>query len=367
MAACNQPGSGSGQPGPHSRYHYAMDAPYDPDEPPPDDAGLFGLPTTPAEAALVIVPVPWDATTSYRAGTSRGPEAIRRASHQLDLYDVELGEPWRAGIAMLPIPVDIVDANALVRTDAERVIAVGGRIAGAPDLVAALGRVNAASAELDRHVFAEVDRQLAAGKLVGVLGGDHSVPFGAIARHAKDHASFGVLHVDAHADLRVAYEGFARSHASIMYNVVSEIPQVTRLVQVGIRDVSKGEADFAAASGGRIAPFHDARLAARKLEGESWRAICDDIIAALPRDVYISFDIDGLDPRLCPSTGTPVPGGLSFHEATYLIARVVRSGRRIIGFDLNEVAPGAPGDEWDANVGARLLYQLCAWTLASRS
>ncbi len=343
-----------------------MSVAYDPDAPPLDDAGLFGLPTTPAEAALVIVPVPWDATTSYRAGTSRGPDAIRLASHQLDLYDLELGEPWRAGIAMLPISARIAHANTAARADAERVIAVGGRIDGQPELVAALARVNAASAELDREVFARVTEQLAAGKLVGVLGGDHSVPFGAMAALAQ-RGSFGMLHVDAHADLRVAYEGFARSHASIMYNVAQDIPQVSRIVQVGVRDFSKGEADYAAASGGRIAQFFDARLAARKLDGEAWRAICDDIVAALPDEVYISFDIDGLDPRLCPSTGTPVPGGLSFHEAMYLIAHVARAGIRIVGFDLNEVAPGREGDEWDANVGARVLYQLCAWTLASQS
>ncbi len=343
-----------------------MNAPYDPDQPALDDAALFGLPTTLAEAALVIVPVPWDATTSYRAGTSRGPEAIRVASHQLDLYDLDLGEPWRAGIAMLPIPADIGAANAAARVDAERVIAVGGRIAGDAELAAALGRVNAASAVLDQYVEAQVAAQLAAGKLVGVLGGDHSVPFGALAAHAK-RGSFGILHVDAHADLRVAYEGFARSHASIMYNVTTELPAVTRLVQVGIRDFSKGEADFAAASDGRITQFFDARLAARKLDGEPWRAICAEIAAALPHDVYVSFDIDGLDPTLCPGTGTPVPGGLSFHEATYLIRHLVRAGHRIIGFDLNEVAPGPAGDEWDANVGARLLYQLCAWTLASQA
>jgi agmatinase len=341
---------------------------YDPDQPPAADAGLFGLPTTPDEAALVIVPVPWDATTSYRAGTSRGPEAIRVASHQLDLYDLELGEPWRAGIAMLPIPENIVAANAAARRDAEAVIAVGGRIGDDPELAAALARVNATSTALDHNVEAEVTRLLVAGKRVGVLGGDHSVPFGAIAAHARRRREFGILHIDAHADLRVAYEGFTRSHASIMYNVMTELPAVTRLVQVGIRDFCKAEADLVAGSAGRIACFYDAQLAARKLDGEPWRALCDEIVEALPRDVYISFDIDGLDPRLCPSTGTPVPGGLSFHEVTYLLKRVARAGIRIIGFDLNEVAPSPRGDdEWDANVGARLLYQLCGWTLASNA
>ena len=199
---------------------------------------------------------------------------------------------------------------------------------------------------------------------MGLIGGDHSVPFGAIKAHAE-RGELAILHVDAHADLRDAYEGFACSHASIMRNVMTQLPSVTRLVQVGIRDVAKSEIDFIAAQGGRVITHFDAVLAERKLAGESWRQLCDAIVADLPARVYISFDIDGLDPQLCPHTGTPVPGGLSFQEACLLIKRVVESGRKIIGFDLNEVAPGPDGDEWDANVAARLLYKLCGWTLRS--
>jgi agmatinase len=341
-------------------------ADHDPDAAPPADAGLFGLPTTPDEARLVIVPAPWDATTSYRPGTSRGPAAIRTASHQLDLYDADLGEPWRAGIAMLDIPDEVVRWNAEARADAERVIEVGGRIEGNADLAAALARVNDASARLNRHVYEQVDHQLRAGKLVGVLGGDHSVPFGAIARIAESHDTFAILHVDAHSDLREAYEGFEWSHASIMHNVITKIPNVTKLVQVGIRDFAKGEVDFVAHHADRVTVHYDAQLAERGFAGESWRQICDSIVADLPHHVYVSFDIDGLDPKLCPSTGTPVPGGLSFQQATYLIKRLVENGRVIIGFDLNEVVPGPDGDEWDANVGARALYKLCGWALHSQ-
>lgn len=338
-------------------------ADHDPDAAPPADAGLFGLPTTPDEARLVIVPVPWDATTSYRPGTSRGPAAIKTASHQLDLYDPDLGEPWRAGIAMLDLPVEVARWNTEARTDAEKIIEVGGRIGDDPALRAALARVNEAGARLNRHVYEQVDRYLRAGKLVGVLGGDHSVPFGAIARMAETHEKFAVLHVDAHSDLREAYEGFEWSHASIMFNVVRKIPQVSRLVQVGIRDFAKGEVDFVAANPGRVSVHYDAQLAERCFAGESWKQVCDSIIAELPQQVYVSFDIDGLDPKLCPSTGTPVPGGLSFQQAMYLVKRLGESGRTIIGFDLNEVVPGEDGDEWDANVGARVLYKLCGWAL----
>jgi agmatinase len=344
----------------------ASTAQHDADAAPPADAGLFGLPTTPDEARLVIVPVPWDATTSYRAGTSRGPEAIRVASHQLDLYDADLGEPWRAGIARLDIPDEVARWNTSARVDAEKVIEVGGRIGDDKALAQALARVNDAGAKLNRHVYEQVDRLLAQGKLVGVLGGDHSVPFGAIARMAESHDRFGILHVDAHCDLREAYEGFEWSHASIMYNVMKKLPQVQRLVQVGIRDFAKREADFVAAAGGRVVVHHDGALADRAFAGQPWRAVCDAIVRDLPDKVYVSFDIDGLDPALCPSTGTPVPGGLSFQQAAYLVKRVVETGHTIIGFDLNEVVPGPDGDEWDANVGARVLYKLCGWTLRSQ-
>ena len=342
-------------------------ADHDPDAAPPADAGLFGLPTTPDEARLVIVPVPWDATTSYRPGTSRGPAAIRVASHQLDLYDADLGEPWRAGIAMLDVPDEVLRWNMSARVDAERIIAVGGRIGNDTGLAQALQRVNDAGARLNRHVYEQVDRQLRAGKLVGVLGGDHSVPYGAIARIAESYDDFGILHVDAHSDLREAYEGFEWSHASIMYNVIRKIPQMKKLVQVGIRDFAKTEVDVVTASHGRVIVHHDSTLVERQFAGETWKIICDAIVSELPQRVYVSFDIDGLDPKLCPSTGTPVPGGLSFQQAAYLIKRVVQLGKTIIAFDLNEVVPGPDGDEWDANVGARMLYKLCGWTLASHN
>lgn len=340
-------------------------ADFDPDQAPPSDAGVFGLPFTPEDAELVLVPVPWEATTSYRPGTAKGPAAIRAASHQLDLYDVDLGEFWRAGISMLPIPADIERLNRDARLDAEKVIATGGRIGTDAELAKALARVNDASTRVNRWVYEQVDRLLKAGKRVGVVGGDHAVPFGAIKRFAEEHEEFAILHVDAHADLRDAYEGFEWSHASIMRNVMTRLPQVTKLVQVGIRDVSKGEYDFIKQSNGRIVTHFDSDLAERKHDGESWSAIADSILEDLPNWVYVSFDIDGLDPAFCPHTGTPVPGGLHFHEAVSLIKKVVEGGSTIIGFDLNEVAPGADGDEWDANVGARLLYKLCGWTLKS--
>jgi agmatinase len=141
-----------------------------------------------------------------------------------------------------------------------------------------------------------------------------------------------------------------------MYNAL-KIPQVKKLVQVGIRDWCQAENDLINASKGRVKTFFDYQLKEQSYRSRSWVSICSDIIQELPKHVYISFDIDGLDPKLCPNTGTPVPGGLEFGEAVFLMEMIARSGKKIIGFDLNEVAPGK--DEWNGNVGARLLYKMC--------
>ncbi|HFE47628.1 MAG TPA: arginase, partial [Nannocystis exedens] len=157
-------------------------------------------------------------------------------------------------------------------------------------------------------------------------------------------------------------------HASIMDNVLRRCPGVQRLVQVGIRDYCEEEAAAITAAGSRVQAFFDRDLAKRSFAGEPWNETIAAILRSLPEEVYISFDIDGLRPDLCPNTGTPVPGGLSFYQAVALIVALGRSKRRIIGFDLCEVAPSRidPTDEWDGNVGARILYQLCGWTLRSQ-
>ena len=194
------------------------------------------------------------------------------------------------------------------------------------------------------------------GKLVGLVGGDHSVPLGFFRAQAARHGKFGILHIDAHMDLRHAYEGFTFSHASIMNNAL-RLKEVTTLTQVGIRDFCAEENEVILREGKRVNVVRSAGIRRQQYEGITWREQCDVIIGTLPDKVHISFDIDGLDPALCPHTGTPVPGGLAFEEATYLLSRLAASGKRIIGFDLVEVTPGK--DEWDANVGARLLWHLC--------
>jgi agmatinase len=328
--------------------------------------GIFGLPHTPDEARVVLIPVPWEPTTSYRRGTARGPSAILHASRQVDLFDVSTGRPYEAGIAMLDVDADIAAWNAEACAAAEPVIAAGGEVAGDPELEARLARVNALSERLDERVGSVARAWMDKGKIVGLIGGDHSTPLGSILAHAERYPGMGVLHLDAHADLREAYEGFTGSHASIMFNVAERAPSVARIVQIGIRDLSEEEHTRIASSNGRIHTLFDVDVTRRRLEGEALGKILREAVAKLPKQVYLSFDIDGLDPSLCPHTGTPVPGGLAFQEAVALLAYVEESGRTIVGFDLTEVAPGPDGDEWDGNVGARLLYKMVGFALKSQ-
>lgn len=340
---------------------------FDPNAASPADSGIFGLPHGRDESRLLYLPVSWEATTSYGGGTAAAPDAILAASRQVDLFDLEVERPYEVGLHLLEADSRFAEWNREARPRAERIIAVGGAIGDDAGLAGARDRVNELGARVNDLVHREVAAILDAGKVPGLVGGDHSTPFGAIRAAAERHPGLGVLQVDAHMDLRRAYEGFTWSHASIMQNVLTRIPGVARLVQVGIRDFCEEELDLAGAEGDRVQVWFDADLARRRFEGGRWAQTVAEIVAGLPAEVWVSFDIDGLDPRFCPHTGTPVPGGLEFNEAVYLIAAVARSGRRIVGFDLNEVAPAPDGsDEWDANVGARLLYKLSAWALVSQ-
>ena len=327
--------------------------------------GIFGLPDKPEDSRVVLIPVPWEATVSYGSGTGDGPAAILRASRQVDLLDRDTGKPYEAGIAMLPISETVHAWSEEAKSLAAAIIEKGGTH-GDPQLEASLERVNHLGRLLNGWVANETRSWLECDKIVGIVGGDHSVPLGAIAAIADKYPGLGILHIDAHADLRVAYEGFTFSHASIMDNVIREIPAVAKLVQVGIRDYCEQEDDAIQDSAGRIRTFFESDVRRELLDGGSWRRVCNRIVAELPEINYISFDIDGLDPTLCPNTGTPVPGGLSFAEMVVLLRTLVDSGRKIVGFDLVEVAPDPTGtSEWDANVAARVLYKMIGFALMS--
>jgi agmatinase len=344
---------------------------FDPDAAAFDDAGIFGLPADPERAAVHVVPVPFDATTSYRKGAAEGPAAILQASRQVDLFDLMTGKPWTHGICMLPADPRIEALNDKASHKAEDIIAVGGRIGTNARLAKDLARVNEIGAEINTIVRAQVDAILERGRLPAVVGGDHSVPFGAIQACSERFPGLGVLHFDAHADLRAAYEGFEWSHASIMHNVATKLPNVGKIVQAGIRDLGEREHAMIQSSGGRIRTLSDVEWGRAKASGASLRDLVRGTIADLPMHVYVSFDVDGLDPTLCPNTGTPVPGGFTWHETMLWLDELVHAKKRIVGLDLNEVSPGGPDvdpdvDSWDAIVGARLLYRLIGTALLTR-
>jgi agmatinase len=337
---------------------------YDPGSLAVDNGNVFALPFTEEDASLVIIPVPWEVTVSYRTGTSNGPEMLRSASLQVDLYDHDMGDVWKYGLYMPPHPDDICRTGRDLRKKAAGIIDGLARGKSPLQFATEYDEIGRQFDILYERIETATLRYLQLGKIVGIAGGDHSVPLGALRAYARFFDAFGILHIDAHSDLRAAYEGFTYSHASIMRNALA-IPQVERLVQVGIRDFCKEEADVIAGSNGRVKLYTDAALKSALFSGKTWEHLCLDIIDCLPEHVYISCDIDGLDPSLCPHTGTPVPGGLSFPETVFLLKKITESGRKIIGFDLVEVAGSAGEDSWDGIVGARLLYKLCGSAIVS--
>jgi agmatinase len=331
--------------------------------------GIFGIPMSEEESRVTLIPVPWEVTTSYGRGASDGPRIVRDASEQIDLFDFETGKAYEQGYFMREFPQELKTMNDKYKDKAQELIQMRtGQSTDTTRMDQLATEVNEACQKMTDWVYNQCKSVLKNKKLLGLVGGDHSTPFGAIRAVAEEHHNdFGILHIDAHADLRQAYQGFTQSHASIMYNVMTADQRPKKLVQVGIRDFCEEEFDFIK-SRKDIRTFFDIELKRRLLNGDSWALVCKDIIAELPQKVYISFDIDGLDPAFCPSTGTPVPGGLSIDQIFFLFHEIHKSGRQFVAFDLNEVSTGGEEEaEWDGNVGARVLYKLCGWLVTTNT
>ena len=331
---------------------------FDPSQPGLADANIYGLPFSAEESDIIILPAPWEVTVSYGNGASKGPEAIFNASFQVDLLHQEFPELWKLGIFMDEAPKHWMEDSKMLKSLAEPIIEAlenGEDLSIFPELQADLDKINIASTQFNEEVKDRSLHWINKGKKVILLGGDHSTPMGYYKALASKNESFGILHFDAHMDLRDTYEGFTYSHASIMYNAI-QLPQIEKIVQVGIRDFSEGEVDVIKKSN-KIKVYTDTDLKENQFNGKTWKEQCDEILAHLPEKVAVSYDIDALQRWYCPNTGTPVPGGLSYEQATYLLTRLANSNKVIIGIDLVEVAPG--NDDWDGNVGARLLFHLC--------
>ncbi|HWB90908.1 MAG TPA: agmatinase family protein [Puia sp.] len=341
---------------------------FDPNGPSNPKNNIFGLPFSEEDARLVILPVPWEVTVSYGAGTSRSCEHVFHASMQVDLCDPETDDAWRQGLYMRQPDKKILMKSDYLRKEAELYInftSKGEMLERNSFMCKSLKEINEGSNQLNKWVYDQTRALLDQGKLVGLLGGDHSTPFGYFKAIAEKHGDFGILQIDAHCDLRKCYEDFVYSHASVMYNALQEIPQLKRLVQVGVRDFSPQEWDYIRNSDYQVVTYFDKDVRERLFEGQTWKQIAEEIVSHLPEKVYISFDIDGLDPKLCPNTGTPVHGGFESEQIFYLIRKIIQSGRKLLGFDLVEIGVGE--SDWDANVGSRILWKLSNLLVASNS
>lgn len=322
---------------------------------------VFGLPSTEENADLIILTVPWEVTVSYGSGTARAPEAIFKASLQVDLYDPQFPEVWKRGYYLLPVDKKMLLKSNYLRKEAELYIdyiSHGDCVDDNQFMCKTIKEINEGSEYLNNWVYEQAINFLNKNKLVGLLGGDHSSPYGLYKALAEKHDEFGILQIDAHCDLKEAYEGFNFSHASIMYNALKDFPQIKNVMQIGVRDMSQDEWEYIKNSNYRVITYFDQEIKERQYDGDTFKNIAEEIVAKLPQKVHISFDIDGLDPKLCPDTGTPVPGGFELDRMFYLFHKILTSGRQIIGFDLVEVGTSTE-TEWNANVGARTLFKLC--------
>jgi agmatinase len=328
---------------------------------------IFGLPSTEENADIIIINAPWEVTVSYGVGTSRAPEAILKASLQVDLYDPDMPDAWRRGYYLKPTDRKILLKSDFLRKEAELYldyISKGEELEKNQFMMKTIKDINEGSLFFNNWIYQQARDLLDDNKLVALLGGDHSTPLGLYKALAEKHGEFGILMIDAHCDLRETYEGFLYSHASITYNALKEIPQIKNVMQVGVRDFGQDEWEYIKNSNFRVITYFDKEIKDRQYDGDTWKHITEEIVSQLPQKIHISFDIDGLDPKLCPNTGTPVPGGFEMDKAFYLFNKVLASGRQIIGFDLVEV--GIAESDWNANVGARALFKLCNLLASSK-
>jgi len=259
---------------------------------------------------VAVLPIPYDATVSYGTGARNGPRAIIAASSQVETYDIDLdGDPCEIGIATLE--------------------AIRPESSGPEAMMEAIEET--------------VSRIIGDGKFALSLGGEHSISSALVKAHSQKYSGLTVLQIDAHSDLRESYQGSRYSHACVM----SRISEICDFAAVGIRSFCNSENEKAALRKGRI--IDSVRF---KNNPES----IPIILSMLSSDVYITFDLDGLDPSAMPAVGTPEPGGLCWEEAVRLLTAVGRE-KRIVGADVVELAP-IPGLIYPDFTAARLAYKI---------
>ncbi|MEN6464007.1 MAG: agmatinase [Syntrophaceae bacterium] len=264
------------------------------------------------KSLFIVVPVPYDLTSTYQGGARRGPAAILDASANMELYDEELGkETYLCGIHTFP----------------------------------AVEPIASGPADMNEAVMQEISGIINGGKIPVLLGGDHSVTLGAVRAAAGAYPELSVLHLDAHADLRNSYQGTPFSHACIGRRISELVP----LVQAGIRSMSAEEADFLKSSSVVSIPPGEFIYADTKKK----------ITGSLKKDVYITIDLDVFDPSIMPSTGTPEPGGLLWGDVLDIV-REVSQTCNVRGFDIVELAP-IPGIVAPDFLASKLIYRIMGY------
>lgn len=329
-----------------------------------ENSSLFGLPKDMEEASLKILPIAWEVTTSFRRGTSQGPSAIFEASKQMDLYHPYWRKTYEKGIHWDATCLEkSLTLNNEFSPQAQKIISLlesNGEVSS--DL---FNYVNEGSNKLNDFVYNSSINALTQNYTPALVGGDHSTPYGLIqALTEKYKGDFTIVHFDAHFDLRDAYQGFTHSHASIMKNVL-DLPSTPKILQLGLRDFSESEILMAQE---KTQFLLDLEFQQMKSKGTALNDIFKTTFQGLSENIYVSFDIDGLTPEFCPSTGTPVPGGFTFSEATAALRHFNETGHKLIGFDLVETSPNPTEKSigLDEIFASRLLYELSCFALSSR-
>ena len=314
---------------------------------------IFGQTCTYDQSSLVLLGVPWEVSVSYGEGTVYGPQWIQQASSQLDFFNPQT----KQDVSKQGIHFCFLE-SLKKKNDETRPLAL--KVMQHKDHQY-LPQVNQACENMMHFVREKTQKILDDRKLLGLIGGDHSISEGALLEMGRRYqGNFGLLHLDAHVDMRKSYQGLKHSHASVMYNVLHQDHSPRSIVQVGVRDLCEEEFQLVS-SHSQIHCFFDYEIKKQLFEGKTWSFLVHSILEKLPDQIYISLDVDALSWNYAPNTGCPVPGGLDFNHIAYLMDQIAFSKKKVIGFDVVEVSRPRSADfgEWDGNVGARLVYQLC--------
>ena len=330
-----------------------------------DTALAFDVETSFEDSRMILIPVPWSATVSYGRGAEQGPQLIRQASDQLDFFNPLLKLSYNEKIHFLPEDSSIQAMSGQALSWVQEI-----RRGFKKQDVKLYENVNESCRALLDWIYEKSLKIFSQNKIPALVGGDHSISEALISLVGeRTKGDYGVLHLDAHADLRPNYEGFKYSHAGVMYNVLNLPFPPKKLVQIAVRDFSQQEYNLIQKDN-RIQCYFDDWIYNRMFKGEVWADLCHHIVSQLPERFYVSLDVDALDWSYAPDTGTPVPGGLSFNQVLYLLAETRKQNKKLIAFDVVESSGGgviSQSSEWNGNVSARLIYFLCGLALRSYS